>query len=159
MLRTASSLPLTGFDAGLRPGPLPGRAASLLPGLLATTRTGLPPAGEDELTNTKKHHGSTSRRRLLLSWAHERSGLSQRGPRFPYPAAAPRQRRMFSNSAHANIDLTAEWSSAKADRRGGSSRGISDRIDVGRLRGHVVRRAHTQVAAPVRHRPAAHRQV
>src|ERR1022692_3142098 len=83
MLRTASSLPLLqgfrredgtsndaagfascygphhrspyyrAFDAGLRPGPFPGRAASLLPGLLAATRTGLPPAGDDELTNSK----------------------------------------------------------------------------------------------------------
>ena len=37
------------FDAGLRPGPFPDRAASLLPGFLATTRTGLTPAGDDEL--------------------------------------------------------------------------------------------------------------
>jgi hypothetical protein len=43
------------FDAGLRPGPFPDRAASLLPGLLATTRTGLSPAGDDELTNTRNH--------------------------------------------------------------------------------------------------------
>ena len=37
------------FDAGLRPGPFPGRAASLLPGSLTITRTGLAPAGDDEL--------------------------------------------------------------------------------------------------------------
>jgi len=52
MLRTAQSLPLQGlstlgFDAGVSPD-----AASLLPGLLAATRTGLPPAGDDELTTT-----------------------------------------------------------------------------------------------------------
>jgi len=41
------------FDAGLRPGPFPGQTASLLPGLLAATRTGLSPAGDDELTNEK----------------------------------------------------------------------------------------------------------
>ena len=41
------------FDAGLRPGPFPGQTASLLPGLLAATRAGLPPAGDDELTNKK----------------------------------------------------------------------------------------------------------
>src|SRR4029077_3270494 len=71
MLRTASSLPLhRALDAGLRPGPFPGRAASLLPGLLAATRTGLPPAGDDELTNTKIHHGTTSRLHLPPSWAH-----------------------------------------------------------------------------------------
>ena len=45
-----SVAPPTGaFDAGLRPGPFPDRAASLLPGLLAATRTGLTPAGDDEL--------------------------------------------------------------------------------------------------------------
>jgi hypothetical protein len=55
------------FDAGLRPGPLPDRAASLLPGLLATTRTGLTPAGGDELMSGSGHHapppnaGHTSR--------------------------------------------------------------------------------------------------
>src|ERR1022692_3570972 len=54
MLRTAPSLPLDrASDAGLRPGPFPDRAASLLPGLLAATRTGLTPAGDDELTNSK----------------------------------------------------------------------------------------------------------
>jgi hypothetical protein len=37
------------FDAGLRPGPFPDRTASLLPSLLAATRTGLTPAGDDEL--------------------------------------------------------------------------------------------------------------
>jgi len=45
--------PYRASDAGLRPGPFPDRTASLLPGLLAATRTGLPPAGDDELTNTK----------------------------------------------------------------------------------------------------------
>jgi hypothetical protein len=46
------------FDAGLRPRPFPDEAASLLPGLLAATRTGLTPASDDELTNTKIHRGS-----------------------------------------------------------------------------------------------------
>src|SRR4051794_17165572 len=44
--------PCRAFDTGLRPGPFPDRAASLLPGLLAATRTGLPPASDDELTTT-----------------------------------------------------------------------------------------------------------
>jgi hypothetical protein len=66
MLRTASSLPFyMGSDAGLRPGPFPGEAASLRPGLLAATRT-RPPPGGDEPTNTKTHHGSTSRCHLPL---------------------------------------------------------------------------------------------
>src|SRR3954462_532735 len=53
MLRTVQSLPpCRAFDTGLRPDPFPHRAASLLPGLLAATRTGLPPASDDELTTT-----------------------------------------------------------------------------------------------------------
>ena len=44
-----SCSPTWAFDAGLRPGPFPSRAASLLPGSLAITRTGLTPAGDDEL--------------------------------------------------------------------------------------------------------------
>jgi hypothetical protein len=44
-----SCSPQGAFDAGLRPGPFPDQAASLLPGLLAATRTGLTPAGDNEL--------------------------------------------------------------------------------------------------------------
>src|ERR1035438_8599889 len=44
--------PQRAFDAGLRPGPFPGQTASLLPGSLAITRTGLSPAGDDELPIT-----------------------------------------------------------------------------------------------------------
>src|SRR6476659_8893614 len=52
------------FDAGLRPDPFPDRAASLLPGLLAATRTGLPPAGDDELMSDHDHIID------LRLWAH-----------------------------------------------------------------------------------------
>jgi len=49
---TARGTPPTGaFDAGLRPRPFPDDTASLLPGLLTATRTGLTPANDDELTN------------------------------------------------------------------------------------------------------------
>jgi hypothetical protein len=54
------------FDAGLRPGPLPDRAASLLPGLLAATRTGLTPAGDDELMFGSGHQKAPPPKR----WAH-----------------------------------------------------------------------------------------
>src|SRR4029450_1724976 len=47
-----SRSPNRAFDAGLRPGPSPDQAASLLPGLLAATRTGLTPASDDELHTT-----------------------------------------------------------------------------------------------------------
>jgi hypothetical protein len=48
---TAQSLPQEwAFDTGLRPRPFPDEAASLLPGPLAATRTGLTPASDDELT-------------------------------------------------------------------------------------------------------------
>jgi hypothetical protein len=80
--------PLQDFGAGLRPGPFPNRGASLLPGLLAATRTGLPPAGDDELTNTKTHHGLTSRRHLRFCWAHETSRLRCRCSRRTGPPPA-----------------------------------------------------------------------
>jgi len=49
MLRTAQSFPLgRAFDAALRRRAFPPDAGSLLPGLLAATRTGLPPASDDE---------------------------------------------------------------------------------------------------------------
>jgi hypothetical protein len=60
MLRTAQSLPLEGlltlgFDAGRFPPTPPAcyRAASLLPGRLAATRTGFSPAGDDDLVNNR----------------------------------------------------------------------------------------------------------
>jgi len=54
--------PYRACDAGLRCGPFPDQAASLLPGSLAITRTGLSPASGDELTDTKIHHG-------VMSWS------------------------------------------------------------------------------------------
>src|SRR5512142_2047992 len=71
--------PYRAFDAGLRPGPFPDRAASLLPGSLAITRTGLSPASGDELTDTKIHHGAMSWCHLPSCWAHWKSALG-RGP-------------------------------------------------------------------------------
>jgi hypothetical protein len=65
--------PYRAIDAGLRPGPFPSRAASLLPGLLAATRTGLSPAGDDELT---KHDGTTSRCHLLFCPAYGNGSLA-----------------------------------------------------------------------------------
>src|SRR4051812_47903598 len=66
------------FDAGLRPDPFPDRAASLLPGLLAATRTGLAPAGDAELLLDNDLHID-----LQLS-AHPREGTIQRDrPRLP----------------------------------------------------------------------------
>src|SRR5829696_4946863 len=61
MLRTVPSLPLhRAFDAALRPRAFPPDAGSLLPGLLAATRTGLPPASDDELTTEDQLHTTTS---------------------------------------------------------------------------------------------------
>jgi len=45
-----SRSPIRAFDTGLRPRPFPNETASLLPGLLTATRTGLTPASDDELT-------------------------------------------------------------------------------------------------------------
>jgi hypothetical protein len=60
------------FDTGLRRRTFPSDTASLLPGLLATTRTGLPPASDDELTNTKISY-MTSQPLLPSCWTHSRS--------------------------------------------------------------------------------------
>ena len=56
MLRTAQSLPLhRAFDVALRRRAFPPGAGSLLPGSLMTTRTGLTPAGDDELQHESGH--------------------------------------------------------------------------------------------------------
>lgn len=74
MLRTASLLPLhRAFDAGLRRRAFPPDAASLLPGLLAATRTGLTPAGDDELTN---HDQPPTWPTSKFCWAYESPRLS-----------------------------------------------------------------------------------
>ena len=57
--------PLRAFDTGLRRQAFPPDAASLLPGLLAATRTGLPPAGDDELMSDQIKSIDHLRR-----WAH-----------------------------------------------------------------------------------------
>src|SRR5664279_1012823 len=62
MLRTARLLPLLrALDTGLRRRALPPDAASLLPGSLAITWTGLPPAGGDELADTTRSDHRTHR--------------------------------------------------------------------------------------------------
>ena len=58
--------PRTGaLDAGLRPRPFPDDTASLLPGSLTTTRTGLPPASDDELTSQLSTSHSINHQSLL----------------------------------------------------------------------------------------------
>ena len=88
MLRTAQSLPQEwAFDTGLRPRPFPDEAASLLPGPLAATRTGLTPASDDELTTQDQPPTrSTScllgaRKGLIV----ERDRLATRQSRRPHP--------------------------------------------------------------------------
>ena len=66
------------FDAGLRPRPFPDETASLLPGLLAATRTGLTPASDDELTNTINRYVTAI---LLFCWAHEKGSLCRKSER------------------------------------------------------------------------------
>src|SRR5664279_231837 len=62
MLRTARLLPLLrALDTGLRRRALPPDAASLLPGSLAITWTGLPPAGGDELADATRSDQRTHR--------------------------------------------------------------------------------------------------
>jgi hypothetical protein len=55
------------LDAALRPRAFPPEAGSLLPGLQAAPRTGLPPAGDDELLSDQVIPTTTSN-----DWAHSR---------------------------------------------------------------------------------------
>ena len=69
-LRTARShTPKRMLDAALRPRAFPPKAGSLLPGLLAATRTGPSPAGDDELV--VENHDLKYRPPTV--WAHSRS--------------------------------------------------------------------------------------
>src|SRR3954452_14668451 len=108
MLRTVQSLPLErAFDTGLRPDPFPDRAASLLPGLLAATRTGLPPASDDELTTTDQ---PPTRSTSCLLGARE--WLSPR-PRHDYaPPRSPASADQLSPISFASSDTTRQTSRA-----------------------------------------------
>jgi hypothetical protein len=82
-LRTAQLLPQQGFRRWLQPGPFPDQAASLLPGLLTVTRTGLTPAGDDELqTKTRPlndHLLITGRTGWSTRPVHSRRAKASRG--------------------------------------------------------------------------------
>ena len=75
-------------DAGLRPDPFPSRAASLLPGLLVATRTGLTPAGNDELMLDQ----AISINHLQL-WAHGGSRLKTKTQVAHAPASRETEQR------------------------------------------------------------------
>jgi hypothetical protein len=69
------------LDAGLRPRPFPDDTASLLPGLLAATRTGLTPASDDELTTALStthmiNHLSTGRTMVITMTVPKHLALS-----------------------------------------------------------------------------------
>src|SRR3954447_24495562 len=95
MLRTAQSLPQEwAFDTGLRPRPFPDEAASLLPGPLAATRTGLTPASDDELTTQDQPPTQST----SCLWAHGKGSLAFAGKPWSSPdpahaAARPRNSR------------------------------------------------------------------
>ncbi len=68
--RQVAPAPMGLSTLGFDPPPFPDRTARLLPSLLVATRTGLTPAGDDELMLV-----SATRYPLQL-WAHARSGLA-----------------------------------------------------------------------------------
>src|ERR1041384_630399 len=103
MLRTAQSLPQEwAFDTGLRPRPFPDEAASLLPGPLAATRTGLTPASDDELT-TQDQPPTRSTSCLLGA----RKGLSDLGSAGQHEAfgEAVRPRTPRRNLDHLDVGV------------------------------------------------------
>ena len=84
--------PTRAFDIGLRPGPFPVRAADLLPGLLAVTRTGLAPAGDDEHASRRLR---SSRTVLRLQGALPQGWISS--GRTPRGAGQRRDRRVHQS--------------------------------------------------------------
>ena len=73
--------PTRAFDIGLRPGPFPVRAADLLPGLLAVTRTGLAPAGDDEHASRRLRSSRTVLRlQGALPWGLYTDAAIERPP-------------------------------------------------------------------------------
>lgn len=82
------------YDAGLRPRPFPDETVGLLPGLLAATRTGLPPVSDDELTNNKiSRYVTASPPALLgarkrLTGDYRRAQQTNRTPRSDYARIA-----------------------------------------------------------------------
>ena len=99
MLRTAQLLPLTrAFDTALRRRTFPPDAGSLLPGPLAATRTGLAPAGNDELPTESDHvitqPLSNCRWQYCWSW---------RGRDCRFGSSCQRPRRAVLASARANV--------------------------------------------------------
>jgi DDE domain len=69
------------LDAGLRPRPFPDDTASLLPGLLTATRTGLSPASDDELTNQPS---ITSHDQPPILWMELRRRRPRLGDKWPF---------------------------------------------------------------------------
>src|SRR4051794_40202362 len=109
MLPTTQLLPLTrAFDTGLRPRRLPHAPATLLPGLLTATRTGLTPASDDELTT--KDHLNTVPSSLLVARKRQASASSSSWtasplPLFPLRVAQP-MRPHWSRAAPSSMAAT-----------------------------------------------------
>ena len=104
MLRTVQSLPQEwAFDTGLRPRPFPDEAASLLPGPLAATRTGLTPASDDELTTQDQ----PPTRSTSCLWAHEKGSVK---PHARAVLAPPPRRRELCRCQERKLCLEElEW--------------------------------------------------
>ena len=119
LTRLQSSLDATGwsvappggaFDAGLRRRAFPPDAASLLPGLLAATRTGLAPAGGQELACGSPHLSWTTSFwvRCPHCWAHEtpaRLTLRWRGGALSELRVALKRKQPTVRTDEGTIDL------------------------------------------------------
>ena len=82
-----------GFDAGLRPRAFPPDTASLLPGLLTVTRTGLTPASDDELTTEPSTVYTTN---LQAFWTHKEPAMTRNTI-----TLTPEQTEAFGRELHA----------------------------------------------------------
>src|SRR6185503_6880615 len=129
MLRTAQSLPQKwAFDTGLRPRPFPDEAASLLPGPLAATRTGLTPASDDELTT--QDQPPTRSTSCLLGARKVFIDRSSSVARAPTCSTILFSSRCGTSAWHADHDtVSARSASCRAERLVGSSRQASTGSD------------------------------
>jgi hypothetical protein len=106
MLRTAQSLPQEwAFDTGLRPRPFPDEAASLLPGPLAATRTGLTPASDDELTT--QDQPPTRSTSCLLGARKRLTSSSPRRNTSPPGAGCPARSRAWRSRSPTPLPVPA----------------------------------------------------
>jgi len=92
------------LDAGLRHRPFPDDTASLLPGLLIATRTGLTPASDDELTNQPSTTYMINHQPFWTHWRFEDEAAVEKRRRTMFDAVYPLPRHIRYQAAPLDAD-------------------------------------------------------